>query len=110
SFCFQTTTGKLEEEGPGDLSTPSPGIIIFLFVSQVTGVDCDSCLDFLLCHFHAIIKHLKELLRFLIFCQSAEEGMLQEKRNSSWRYTPRSEPRQFHLSALCGVLQDWELH
>uniref|UniRef100_A0A8C2UBH7 Uncharacterized protein n=1 Tax=Coturnix japonica TaxID=93934 RepID=A0A8C2UBH7_COTJA len=43
-------------------------VFIFLLISQVTRVDCDSSLDFLLCYFHAIIKNLKELFGFLIFC------------------------------------------
>uniref|UniRef100_A0A8C3SYY1 Uncharacterized protein n=1 Tax=Chelydra serpentina TaxID=8475 RepID=A0A8C3SYY1_CHESE len=43
-------------------------VLIFLFISQVTGVYCDCSLDFLLCHLHAVIENFKELFRFLIFC------------------------------------------
>uniref|UniRef100_A0A7M4FD64 Uncharacterized protein n=1 Tax=Crocodylus porosus TaxID=8502 RepID=A0A7M4FD64_CROPO len=54
----------------------SVSVLIFLFISQVTRVDCDGSLDFLLSHFHAVIENLKKFLRFLIFREPAEERML----------------------------------
>uniref|UniRef100_A0A670Y3K5 Uncharacterized protein n=1 Tax=Pseudonaja textilis TaxID=8673 RepID=A0A670Y3K5_PSETE len=38
----------------------SVGVVIFLFVSQITGINCDCGLDFLLSNFHTIIKNFEE--------------------------------------------------
>uniref|UniRef100_A0A803ST53 Uncharacterized protein n=1 Tax=Anolis carolinensis TaxID=28377 RepID=A0A803ST53_ANOCA len=35
-------------------------VIIFLFISQIAGVNCDCSFDFLLGNFHAIIKNFEE--------------------------------------------------
>lgn len=75
--CADRLTGRL----PG-APTFFPGrgvpvqLVVSLFVPQVTGVHCHSCLDLLLGHLHSVVEDLEEPLRLLIFRQPAEEGML----------------------------------
>uniref|UniRef100_A0A8C9NT52 Uncharacterized protein n=1 Tax=Spermophilus dauricus TaxID=99837 RepID=A0A8C9NT52_SPEDA len=68
-------------------------LVIFLFVSQVTGVHSHSCLDFLLGHLHSVIKDLEESLRLLIFCQPAEKGVLE---GQTHRVSTLTGPRKPH--------------
>uniref|UniRef100_A0A8C8VI63 Uncharacterized protein n=1 Tax=Pelusios castaneus TaxID=367368 RepID=A0A8C8VI63_9SAUR len=72
---FNGTISQMDDDAPENwrfTSFPdryiSVRVLIFLFISQVTGVYCDRSLDFLLCHLHAVIENLEELFRLLIFC------------------------------------------
>lgn len=67
-------------------------LIVFLLISQVTGVHCHRRLDFLLGHLHSVIEDLEEFLRLLIFCQPAEKGVL---------------PRETHRLSTLWQTSDW---